>query len=106
MPMAGYTPAPTTKDSATKQDYFNLLPPISQAQGQLTLTYLLGTVYYTKLGDYTDLIDPRIQTALTNFRDQLKAIEGKIKAINEDRGRRYEPYTYLLPSLIPQSINI
>jgi len=106
MPMAGYTPAPTTKDSATKQDYFNLLPPITQAQGQLTLTYLLGTVYYTKLGDYTDLIDPRIQTALTNFRDQLKAIEGKIKAINEDRDRRYEPYTYLLPSLIPQSINI
>jgi arachidonate 15-lipoxygenase len=106
IPMAGYMPAPLTSDSATKQDYFDLLPPISQAQSQLSLTYLLGTVYYTKLGDYTDLIDPRIQLSLTQFRDQLKAIEGHIRAINEDRSRRYAPYTYLIPSFIPQSINI
>ncbi|WP_218082835.1 lipoxygenase family protein [Anthocerotibacter panamensis] len=106
MPMAGYTPPPTSSQGATEEDYFKLLPPISQAQGQLSLTYLLGTVYYTKLGDYSTLVDPRIQTSLRSFQDQLQAVETTIKARNEDREHRYAPYTYLRPSLIPQSINI
>jgi arachidonate 15-lipoxygenase len=104
MPFAGYMPAPTSALGATKEDYFNLLPPVSQAQGQLNLNFLLGSVYYTRLGDYTSILDVRVQQRLRNFQDNLKAIEVTIRGRNERR--TIGSYPYLRPSQIPQSINI
>jgi len=104
IPFAGYTPAPTSAVGATRQDYFNLLPPVSQAQGQLNLNFLLGSVYYTRLGDYTSILDMRVQQHLRNFQDNLKAIEVTIRGRNEQR--TIGSYPYLRPSQIPQSINI
>jgi arachidonate 15-lipoxygenase len=104
IPFAGYTPAPTSALGATRQDYFNLLPPVSQAQGQLNLNFLLGSVYYTRLGDYTSILDMRVQQHLRNFQDNLKAIEVTIRGRNEQR--TIGSYPYLRPSQIPQSINI
>ncbi|NEQ66261.1 MAG: lipoxygenase, partial [Symploca sp. SIO2D2] len=53
MPLAGYSPAPiTTKGSGSDGDLIQLLPSLDIALGQLNLTYLLGSVYYTRLGDY------------------------------------------------------
>jgi len=104
MPFAGYMPAPTSALGATKEDYFNLLPPVSQAQGQLNLNFLLGSVYYTRLGDYTSIIDISVQQRLRNFQDNLKAIEVTIRGRNERR--TIASYPYLRPSQIPQSINI
>lgn len=104
IPFAGYTPAPTSAVGATQEDYFNLLPPVSQAQGQLNLNFLLGSVYYTRLGDYTSILDMRVQQRLRNFQDNLKAIEVKIRGRNEQR--TIGSYPYLRPSQIPQSINI
>lgn len=104
IPFAGYTPPPISAVGATKEDYFNLLPPVSQAQDQLNLNFLLGSVYYTRLGDYTSILDRRVQQRLRNFQDNLKAIEVTIRGRNERR--TIGSYPYLRPSQIPQSINI
>ncbi len=105
IPLAGYTPAPTQTTGATEADFFSLLPPIEQAKGQLKLTYILGSVYYTTLGEYGDgyFTDARIEKPLRDFQDNLKAIETEIKSRNE---KRVADYNYLKPSRIPQSINI
>jgi arachidonate 15-lipoxygenase len=104
MPMAGYTLSPTSVDNVTEQDYFKLMPPIKQAQGQLNLTYLLGSVYYTRLGDYSSLVDSRVQDPLNKFQKNLKDVESKIVFRNATQSRN--SYKFLMPSRIPQSINI
>ncbi len=105
MPLAGYQPAPTTGTGATEADYFNLLPPLSQAEEQMNMTYPLGSVYYTQLGHYREnyFTDESVQTPLETFKRRLKEIE----TIIEDRNAlRPTFYDFLHPSRIPQSINI
>jgi arachidonate 15-lipoxygenase len=108
MPLAGYQPAPKTTVGITEQDYLNFLPPLSQAEKQMNMTYLLGSVYYTKLGYYDKpeepyFADARVKQLLKVFQNKLISIELEISDRNNVR-----PITYktLLPSLIPQSINI
>ncbi len=105
VPLAGYQPASVLKkDKVEEKDYLKLLPPIKQAEGQLDLLYLLGSVYYTQLGYYGDnyFQNPAVQPILENFQKNLQDIETKITL----RNRISYTYTYLLPSRIPQSINI
>ena len=66
--------------------------------------YLLGSVYFTRLGDYGDdyFTDPVIQNHLAKFQQELIKIEEEINERNKTR----TPYEFLLPSKIPQSINI
>ena len=66
---------------------------------QLNLGTLLGSVHYTRLGHY--FTDPKVQTALAKFRKALTAIEESM-----NNSGLATTYPYLLPSLIPQSINI
>jgi arachidonate 15-lipoxygenase len=103
MPMAGYVGSNAVND-ASQERYFEMLPPIPQAQDQFQLTYLLGSVYYTKLGDYSNLIDLEIQKPLQKFQERLEEIESIIIKRNEDHPEK--SYKYLIPSKIPQSINI
>lgn len=105
VPLAGYTPAPTSTTGATIDNFWSMIPAIDQAKSQLTMTYILGSVYYTTLGDYGNqyFTDDRIEQPLRNFQDNLKAIESTIKSRNEQRN---VDYSYLRPSRIPQSINI
>jgi arachidonate 15-lipoxygenase len=104
LPLAGYLPASVLKREVTKQDYLNLLPPLEQAQKQLNLLSLLGSVYYNKLGEYprSHFPDPQVQPLLQAFQGKLNQIEDTINQRNQQR----PPYEYLLPSKIPQSINI
>ncbi len=104
IPLAGYLPASTLKREVTKQDYLNLLPPLEQAQKQINLLYLLGSVYYNKLGEYSQqhFTDPRVKPLLQEFQSNLQQIEVTINQRNQHR----LVYEYLLPSKIPQSINI
>jgi len=97
MPLAGYAPAPS--DGA----WLAMLPPLDQALTQLNLGTLLGSVHYTRLGQYDDghFTDAKIVTALGRFQAALAAIEEMM-----NRNGLAETYPYLLPSLIPQSINI
>ena len=70
----------------------------------LDILYLLGSIYYTRLGDYGDhyFTGPVIQSHLAKFQQELIKIEEEINERNKTR----TPYEFLLPSKIPQSINI
>jgi len=104
VPLAGYLPSSILQGEVSEQDYLDLLPPLDQAQGQLNLTYLLGSVYYTKLGEYpkNHFTDSKVKPLLEKFQENLNQVEGTIEQRNLNRPM----YRYLLPSQIPQSINI
>lgn len=104
MPLAGYSTAPT-QTTSSEQAYFEQLPPLHQAQEQLELNYLLGQVYHTVLGEYQAgwFKDKQVQAPLRAFQKRLQEIEAAISTRNKTRPY---PYPYLLPSKIPQSINI
>ncbi|MEH1941044.1 MAG: lipoxygenase family protein [Nostoc sp.] len=104
IPLAGYLPASTLKREVTEQDYLNLLPPLDQAQRQYNLLSLLGSVYYNKLGEYQQgyFTDQKVKPLLQGFQSHLQQVEDTIKQRNLNR----PSYESLLPSKIPQSINI
>ncbi|MHC5672248.1 lipoxygenase family protein [Nostoc sp.] len=104
IPTAGYLPASTLKREITEQDYLNLLPPLDQAQRQYNILSLLGSVYYNKLGEYQQgyFTDQKVKPLLQAFQNNLQQVEDTIKQRNLHR----PSYEYLLPSKIPQSINI
>jgi arachidonate 15-lipoxygenase len=104
MPLACFRPAPTAKSGATLQDYLDMLPPLPHAGLQLSIGYLLGSVHYTMLGHYPFgyFQDPRVSEPLTAFQKDLADIDATIQQRNQQR----RPYLFLVPSGIPQSINI
>ncbi len=104
VPLAGYVPASALKAQISEQDYLALLPPLDQAQRQLNLLDLLGSIYYNRLGQYPKdhFPDRRVNTLLQKFQADLLQVEAIISQRNLER----PAYEYLLPSKIPQSINI
>lgn len=104
MPLAGYMPAPQKEREASQQDYLDMLPPTDMAALQGHLGYLLGTVHYTQLGEYERgyFSDQRVAQPLKSFQRDLADIGG----IVEHRNQHRRPYDFLLPTGIPQSINI
>lgn len=108
-PLAGEEPV----DS--KENYMKFLPSIPAAKTALTTLQLLGGVYYTSLGQYSKRQfnhlkgdeKKKLDSSLLLFQDTLKAIEADIKLKNDDGLRnKFIPYETLLPTKIPQSINI
>ena len=104
MPLACYSQRPRRKSGANETDYLKMLPPIVQARGQLNLGYILGSLYYTKLGSYPwrYFRDRRVKAPLKAFQNKVKEIDSRIKERNLSR----RAYKYLLSAGIPQSINI
>lgn len=104
MPLAGYAPAPTQKAGATEADYMAHLPPRDQAVLQMNTGYMLGTAHYTRLGHYAPgyFGEPRIDELAGRFARKLDEVERIITERNEHR----RPYPFMLPSGVPQSINI
>jgi arachidonate 15-lipoxygenase len=118
MPLALFEPPP--RDLAVKEsDYLRALPPLNLAYAQCALGFLLGTVRYTKLGQYdhpgrlqqlADSVshphsyfkDPRGAEPLAAFQKRLADIE-ETKIVPS---ARLNGYDYLVPSNVPQSINI
>jgi arachidonate 15-lipoxygenase len=105
MPLAGYKHAPTSSLGITRQHFIETLPSLEQAETQMNMTYLLGSVYYTHLGEYDKSCfgDSDVLNFLEEFQDKLVEIERIIHKRNESRSTYYDT---LLPSKIPQSINI
>jgi len=97
--------SPVSKQPQQQQNFMELLPPLERAKQQIEVLYLLGSVYHTKLGDYSDssFENEKVKKALNSFRDKLEKIE---QAILKEDSQRLVSYRYLLPSNIPQSINI
>ena len=106
MPLACYQEPPTTATSS--QDMLATLPPLQQAFQQLAVGQLLGGVYFTRLGEYDRhqrghyFMDKIVQEAADKFQSALQTVEGNIGKRNLTRSH----YNVLLPSRIPQSINI
>jgi len=78
---------------------------VDRAQNQIEVVGLLGSVYYTQLGQYNKkhFKDVKVMSYLGQFENQLRDIEIEISKKNFSR---LMPYKFLLPSQIPQSINI
>jgi arachidonate 15-lipoxygenase len=104
MPLASYAQAPTAKNGATEADYLAMLPPLDMAELQVELGFMLGSVYYTQLGQYDEdqFRDPRLVEPLAAFKKRIAAI-GEVIA---ERNQLRRPYQFLTPAGIPQSINI
>lgn len=103
-PPAGYSPLSVMQEGFSEKDFLKFLPPLEIAKSLLDILYLLSSVYYTRLGDYGNnyFTDPVIQKHLGRFQHELIKIEEEISERNKTR----TPYEFLLPSKIPQSINI
>lgn len=115
--LMGYAPAyplgcysPGYKNDGTPHNAFDLLPSLKQAQDQIDVLYLLGSVYFTKLGEYSNRLfksspekELEIKNALQVFKNRLAKIEASIVERNKDKNQCYQ---FLQPSKIPQSINI
>jgi arachidonate 15-lipoxygenase len=110
-PGAGYVPVETAVAAVDEAGWLEMLPPLDMAALQLRLTYTLGSVHYTQLGRY-DLPwflrtrhNIEIQERLGTFHHKLGTIEAAINARNARLPLAFQ-YPYLLPSQVPQSINI
>jgi arachidonate 15-lipoxygenase len=102
-PTAVYRAAPTNVADALLSDPLDMYPPMDMAQLQLEFLTLLGTAYYTQLGQYEPgLFPPALAPALATFQAALKTIEANVDVANRSR----YAYAFLKPSLIPQSINV
>jgi arachidonate 15-lipoxygenase len=102
-PLALYSPAPTSSEE--QGNFMSMLPSVDRAQTQIEVLGLLGSVYYTQLGQYNKghFKDAKVKPYLGKFQNQLRDIEIEISKKNFSR---LMPYKFLLPSQIPQSINI
>jgi arachidonate 15-lipoxygenase len=102
MPMASYSRFPGTVP-ADMQQYLDILPPMSRAELQLKVTYVLGSVNYTELGAYPAGYFTGAQAVQAKaFQSALDGISSSIHEKNATR----RPYQTLLRAGIPQSINI
>jgi arachidonate 15-lipoxygenase len=111
VPGAGYVPLEEAIAVANEAEWLRMLPPLDMAALQLTLSYTLGNVHYTQLGRY-DLPwflptrrNAEIQERLGSLHHTLGSIEASINARNARLPLAFQ-YPYLLPSQVPQSINI
>ena len=102
---------PPPEEYATENMWLRMMPPMSVAEEQLGVLYLLGGVHYRRLGEYHSnefpycgTLEKKVESALAAFRKELEAIETVIERRNCHRGSF--AYRYLLPSEIPASINI
>lgn len=96
--------APTSRGLG-EADYQAMLPRRESARYQIAILQLLAGVYYTRLGHYDKLpgwFDEAGAKLAQDFKRDLASLE---ETINE-RNRHRRPYVTLLPSRIPQSINI
>jgi arachidonate 15-lipoxygenase len=102
-PLALYSPAPTSAEE--QGNFMSMLPSLDRAQNQIQVLGLLGSVHYTTLGHYDQghFKDGQVLDYLKKFQNKLQEIEVEINTRNLSR---LMPYEFLLPSKIPQSINI
>jgi arachidonate 15-lipoxygenase len=107
-PLALMTPA-LSGPRLTESDYLRMLPTHESAHIQLFILKLLGSLYHSRLGHYRkgpagmSYFGPgAIGNLEAAFVTKLDDVERTIQERNQSR----RAYRYLLPSEIPQSINI
>lgn len=86
-----------------------MLPPPEQELGQIELTFALSGILWGRLGseEVIQFTDPGEIKILHQLQMELRKIEGIIAQRNQQRlSKSGRDYPYLLPSRIPNSINI
>lgn len=90
------------------------MPPLEKSELHTEFLSLLGRIYYTRLGRYRDPAGGRSpwfrdraveEGLLPTFQADLDRVESEIESANAD-GSRAVPYEHLLPSRVPQSVNV
>lgn len=104
-PGAAYKPPPKPDEPITEARILETLPPIGPGADQFQNNQI---AYYRfdRFGDYDSYALGRVaeaQPVIARLRDDLGRIEEAITARNRTRPR---PYRYMLPSLVPNSINV
>ena len=111
MPLCAFGPLPATYMGAGDHRWLRQLPPLEVAQLQVDVGKLLGGVHHTRLGQYPTeglilkegwFSDELVAGRLADYQRALADVEATI----EERDRHRPRYDYLLPSQIPQSINV
>ena len=93
----------------TPDDCIAWYPPLDVALYTASFEYLLSSVQYDRLGQYTSNVrypyfkDKRVHSCVENFQEQLSLAEIEIRKRNE---KRPMPYPFQLPSQVPNSISI
>jgi arachidonate 15-lipoxygenase len=111
---SAWAPGPDQGGDETEAGWFAMMPTVDLALEQLNTLWVLGGVHFRKLGDYLEpsfpyhpwFLDPQITRdggPLDSFRDDLREVAAQIERNNAGRA---VPYTFLMPTLIPESINI
>lgn len=103
--------APPAKSTAltSAKDCLNWYPPLDVSLYTLSFEYLLSAIQFDTFGHYEDnprtpyFTDPRVQLLVADLHDALALIEIEIRKRN---AARPVPYTFQLPSRIPNSISI
>lgn len=116
MPLAGYAAPPKLFSRHAHGDesdvlmYESMLPKLEQCEEQIRAAELLGVVRYTRLGEYGKHLDfggKLVSDALLKFQTRLRELETRIEQRNFSESDADLPvYSFLRPSLIPQSINV
>ena len=110
---AGWKDAPDEPSNHTEEQWQEMMPPLKYGMEQLNLLYLLGSVHYRAIGDYRSNKFPyhhwfeddaitKEDGPLDQFLKALKQVEDTINVRNTIR----ISYEFLLPSKVPNSINI
>jgi len=103
MPLAAYA----RPDVAASLD--QMLPPPDNDLDQTRLTFILSEIRWGRLGssDLINFVDGGDLKILAQFQADLQEIESQIQTRNQQRREETGlDYPYLLPSQIPNSINI
>ncbi len=105
-----YNPPPTRNTKLhTEDDLIKWYPPLDVALYTFSFEYLLSSIQYDKLGYYDENLrhpyftDAVIREIVEDFQEELALIEIEIRKRNKTRPY---PYTFQLPSKIPNSISI
>jgi arachidonate 15-lipoxygenase len=118
-PLMSYTPAVAGSfykeppgrniEIASQEDCMAWFPPLDIALYTVSFEYLLSGIQFDTLGHYSSnprqpyFKDPKVNEAVLDFQESLARIESSIRKLNKLRPM---PYTFQLPSQIPNSISI
>lgn len=104
IPLATYGNPPSRDVEINEETILNILPPQKLAAKQLELMRTLSVFRPNRLGyPEREFVDVRAQEVLNTFQARLQQIEQEISVRNETR---LEPYLFLLPSNVPNSLSI
>jgi len=104
-PGAAYLPPPDSADPIDAQRLVDMMPPYDVGADQFQ-TNQMAFYRFDKFGDFGAYRLSKVaavQPAITRLHQDLAAIETTIATRNASRPR---PYIYMLPSLVPNSINV